>query len=244
MRIALVSDVHANLAAFEAVIAAVERDGRIDQMWCLGDLVGYGPDPGACIRLLNEYPHLCVAGNHDKAAAGLISIDEFNLDAAWAAMWTAGQLTEDERLYLAGIPEVVIEGDFTLVHGSLHEPLWEYLVSEPAAARHLALQSTLYSFIGHSHLQLAFLEQRRDSPKGFALEPGASITLGDARTIANPGSVGQPRDGDARAGYAILDTDSATISYHRVVYDIERTQRAMATAGLPRHLIDRLALGR
>jgi predicted phosphodiesterase len=244
MRIAVVSDIHSNLAAFEAVIGAVGHDGPVDQMWCLGDLVGYGPDPGACIRLLTEYPHLCVAGNHDRAAAGMISTDEFNPVAAEAVTWTAAQLTDEARRYLAVQPELVVEDNFTLVHGSLRQPLWEYLVSERAAADHLALQATPYCFIGHSHLQLAFVEQGAGLPQGFLMHPGASLTLGDARIIANPGSVGQPRDGDPRAGYAVLDTDSATIRFHRVAYDIERTQRAMAVAGLPPSLIQRLAVGR
>src|SRR5438094_2917175 len=156
--ILLVADVHANLVAFQCVLEDAGRGGAVDEIWCLGDLVGYGPDPGACIELLRAHPHLAVAGNHDRAAIGAITTDEFNQNAATAVSWTADQLLEEQRAFLSALPEVAVWDDFTLVHGSLREPLWEYLVSEPAAAAHFDLLETPYSFIGHSHFQLGFLE--------------------------------------------------------------------------------------
>src|SRR5262245_9050254 len=151
--ILIVSDIHANLAAFEAVIADAEGGAHVDEIWCLGDLVGYGPEPGGCIELLRRYEHACVAGNHDRAAIGAMEVDEFNAYAAAAVEWTARRLDDAGRAFLENLPEVLVLHNFTLVHGSLREPLWEYLVSEPAAGVQFALQSTTHSLIGHSHLQ-------------------------------------------------------------------------------------------
>jgi diadenosine tetraphosphatase ApaH/serine/threonine PP2A family protein phosphatase len=256
MRIAVVSDIHANLAAFEAVLAHAGMDGRIDAVWSLGDIVGYGPHPNECVAILREHEHRSVAGNHDLAAVGLIGTEDFNEDAAAAALWTAEQLTPQAKEYLTGLPKVLVEGDVTLVHGSLRFPEWEYLLSSEQALVQFELQTTPYSIVGHSHLQFVAAE-RTEGPDGPplarsslsppVLEPmadGESVELSNVRLILNPGSAGQPRDGDPRVGYALYDTDGRTMTWHRVAYDIAATQQAMEKARLPRWLIERLSYGR
>ncbi len=244
MRIAVVADVHSNLPAFETVLAHAAEEAPFDAIWSLGDLVGYGPEPGACIALLRRYPHVAVAGNHDRAAAGLMTTDEFNPVAAAAAQWTATVLTGAERAYLRGLPEVAVEGEFTLVHGSLRDPVWEYLLSPDAAAAHFALQATPYSFVGHSHLQFTFEERAGRPPEGLARLDLMTVDLDATRLIANPGGLGQPRDGDPRTAYILLDTESRSLTFHRIEYDIGRTQERMREAGLPVSLIERLSRGR
>lgn len=244
MRITLVSDVHANLPAFEAVLRHAEGSTPIDAVWSLGDLVGYGPHPNACVDLLRRYEHRAVAGNHDLAACGLMGTEEFNEAAATAAHWTAEQLSEDARAFLVALEKVECDRAFTLVHGSLRWPEWEYLLSSEQAQAHLELQQTPYGLVGHTHLPMVFREQHGVPPSMRAVADGEVIDLGDERLILNPGGVGQPRDGDPRAGYALYDTDAQTVSYHRVEYDIAATQQAMQTAGLPRWLSERLSHGR
>jgi predicted phosphodiesterase len=243
VRVVVVADIHANLEAFQSVLEDALGDGPIDAVWSLGDLVGYGPEPSACIRLLRSHPQVAVAGNHDLAATGAIGIDDFNPFAAEAARWTANALSEEEKTWLRGLPEVLVQEDFTLVHGSLRDPVWEYLVSPAAAEAHLALQRTPFSLVGHSHIPLCFKENGRwiDAQ---ALQDGATVDFGDSRLVLNPGSVGQPRDGDLRASYAILDTEARRWQLHRFPYNIAATQRKMMAAGLPEYLIERLARGR
>jgi predicted phosphodiesterase len=243
MRVAIVSDLHANLPAFEAVLDHAERGGRIDAVWCLGDIVGYGPHPNECIARLRGYEHRVVAGNHDLAACGRMGTEEFNAAAATAAQWTAGQLSDASRGYLEGLPLVLTEGDFTLVHGSLRWPEWEYLLSSEQAQAHLELQETPYGLVGHSHLPF-ICEEVEAPPRLRPMADSERVELGERRMILNPGGVGQPRDGDPRAPYALFDSDARSVTYHRVEYDIEATQRDMETAHLPRWLIDRLAEGR
>jgi predicted phosphodiesterase len=253
MRIAIVSDIHANLPAFEAVLAHAESGGRIDAIWALGDIVGYGPHPNECIALLRSYEQRAVAGNHDLAAAGLMGTEEFNEDAAAAAIWTGEQLTPASKTYLTGLPKVLVESDFTLVHGSLRFPEWEYLLSTEQALVQFELQTTPYSIVGHSHLAFVCME-RGEGPEGpsastapsalNAVEDGQAVALSQYRSILNPGSAGQPRDGDPRVGYALYDANSATVTWHRVTYDIEATQKSMEQARLPRWLIERLSYGR
>ena len=247
MRIAIVADIHSNLEAFEAVLAHAAARGPIDRVWCLGDVVGYAADPAACIALLRRYPHTAVAGNHDLAAVGELGTADFNVIAARAAAWTVDQLSKEDREYLSLLPFVVVEGDFTLVHGSLRSPEWEYLLSSRAAAEHLALQETPYGLVGHSHVPFAAFERESaigGPPAITPLEDGGVVKLGDVRLVANPGGVGQPRDGDRRASYAVYDSDARTITLHRVEYDIEKAQRKILEAGLPIYLAERLALGR
>ena len=243
MRVVIVADIHSNLEAFEAVLAHA-GSGPVDRLWCLGDVVGYAADPGACIALLRRYPHTAVVGNHDLAAIGELDTGDFNSVAARAAAWTGDHLSADERRYLSSLPLVVVEDDFTLAHGSLRQPVWEYLLSSDAAAEHLRLQETPYSLVGHSHVPFVVADNE-GSPLALApLADGDVVRLGEDRLIVNPGGVGQPRDGDPRASYAVYDTKARTITLHRVEYDLEKAQRKIREAGLPPYLAERLAYGR
>jgi diadenosine tetraphosphatase ApaH/serine/threonine PP2A family protein phosphatase len=243
VRILIAADIHANLEAFQAVLRHVERSGPIDRLWCPGDIVGYGPDPNACIALVRQYPHLAVAGNHDFAAAGKIATPDFNPAAAEAAAWTAARLTYEERKYLEQLPEIAYEDDFTLVHGSLRAPIWEYVLTMPAMEAHFRLMETPFSVIGHSHV--AFLAEEGNDGKVWmsAWQDGETVDLPASRLIISPGGVGQPRDGDPRAAYAAYDSDARTLTLHRVEYDIPTTQAKIRAAGLPASLADRLSFG-
>jgi diadenosine tetraphosphatase ApaH/serine/threonine PP2A family protein phosphatase len=240
MRAAIVSDVHSNLAALRAVLG---HSGAIDAVWCLGDIVGYGPQPNECIALLREHAGFAVSGNHDLAASGGMGVEEFNDAAAAAALWTADQLSHESLTYLRELPPVVTDGDFTMVHGSLRWPVWEYLLSSEQAQAQFELQSTPYSLVGHSHLPFVFREDPSLPPAMARKASGDRTPLDSNRLIINPGSVGQPRDGDARAGYALYDSASGAVTHHRVEYDVEATQAAMRAASLPVWLIERLSHG-
>lgn len=242
MRYAILGDIHSNLVAFQAVINDLEKRGGFDKIWCLGDLVGYGPEPHACIELLRQYDQLCVAGNHDWAAIDNIDTLDFNEDAALANQWTAQQLTEDDKNYLKSLPLIICEGNFTMVHGSPREPIWEYLVSTRAAQDNLKFFNTQFCLAGHSHIPLLF-EYYDNSANLHKLEDGGSLTLGTNRLIINPGSVGQPRDNDPRASYALYNSDTGIISHHRIEYNIEATQEKMLKEKLPEFLIHRLSYG-
>jgi predicted phosphodiesterase len=247
MRIAVVSDVHANLAALEAVLAHAEQERALDEVWALGDLVGYGPRPSECIALLRAQKLLAVPGNHDLAAVGVIDTSAFNPAAAQANRWNAAQLTDDDRAFLRGLERTAVRAPFSLAHGSMHDPVWEYVITTLAALHQFAAMTTPYGFVGHTHMPLVIVESREDQATlGPVTEPrdGDLQRLGENRLVLNPGSVGQPRDGDSRAAYAILDSEALTVRFHRVEYAIERTQREMADAGLPKPLIARLARGR
>lgn len=241
MRYLIVADVHANLEAFTAVLDAAKSGGDIAAVWCLGDMVGYGPDPGACLALLRGYANTAVAGNHDLAAINKMDTSEFNEVAAAAVEWTAQKLTPDDRHFLETLPLKALAGDFTLVHGSPRDPAREYIVSVWDAAANLEYFDTRYCLVGHSHVPFLF-ELRKDTPLLGALPPG--LHLGDSRLIINPGGVGQPRDGDPRASFAIFDSNTNTIEHHRVPYDIATTQRKMLRAGLPQSLAIRLSYGK
>ncbi len=248
MRVLVVSDVHANLAALEAVLTDARAGGAFDAVWSLGDCVGYGPQPGECLALLSDEGAAAVAGNHERAATGAISVDDFNPDARTAALWTAERLAADEKASLDAMPETRVEAEhFTLVHGTLRWPVWEYLYSAEAGAAHLALQETPFGFCGHTHVP-AIASLDGDAPGGCDLRrlaEGERVTLDPAqKVVMNPGSVGQPRDGDARASYAIYDSATQSVTLHRVEYEIASTQRLMEEAGLPRWLIERLSEGR
>jgi diadenosine tetraphosphatase ApaH/serine/threonine PP2A family protein phosphatase len=204
--------------------------------------VGYGPEPHACIELLQQYNHICVAGNHDWAAIGMIDILDFNEDAALANQWTTQQLTEKDKEYLKSLPQVISEHDFSLVHGSPREPLWEYLFSTRAAEENLELFTTRFCLVGHSHIPLIF-EQLPEGMKLTKLDANAIISLKENRLIINPGSVGQPRDHDPRASYVIYDSCTEILCHHRVEYDIKATQEKMLQEKLPEFLILRLNHG-
>ena len=234
------ADVHANLAAFQAVLSDIEKRGGADEIWCLGDIVGYGPDPSECIALLRQLPHLCVAGNHDWAAIGKVDISDFNPDAAQACRWTATQLTPEDARYLESLPLTLRRNDFTIVHGSPREPIWEYVVSTQSAKANFGYFETRFCLVGHSHVPLVF---ESTGPTCLLEELPSELKLGGNRLIINPGGVGQPRDGDPRAAYAIYDEGNKTIYHYRVPYDIEATQEKMVKRGLPSFLVVRLSYG-
>ena len=241
MRIAVISDIHSNLGALEAVLGAV---GAVDALWHLGDTVGYGPQPQAVVDRLRAAGAIGVRGNHDDAGGGGTCIEFFNPDGFRAMEWTRTQIDESTRLYLAGLPERrVPEGSgFTLAHGSPSDPIWEYLDSPEVAQANLAAFATPYCLVGHTHVPLVFRESRGQM-KAMRVDQGR-LALDGRRMILNPGSVGQPRDGDPRSSYMLIDTDAAEATWHRVEYDIGATQAAIVAAGLPPHLARRLSFGR
>jgi len=242
MRLAILADIHSNLTAFEAVLGDAKNRGGFDKIWCLGDMVGYGPEPNQCIKRLREFQHVCIAGNHDWAAIGKMDTSEFNPVAAVAAHWTAEQLTAESKDYLLGLPLILHEDGFTLAHGSPREPIWEYLLSARAAKENFAYFETTYCLVGHSHIPLIF-ELVEDDAVYLELRE-TEFKLSEKRMIVNPGSVGQPRDADPRASYAIYDTEAQAVAHYRVEYDITVTQKKMAEYGLPEPLIRRLSFGR
>jgi diadenosine tetraphosphatase ApaH/serine/threonine PP2A family protein phosphatase len=242
MRYAIIADVHANLTAFAAVLKDIEQRGGMDEIWCLGDTVGYGPDPHECIALLRQQRHVCVGGNHDWGAIGKVDIADFNPDAAAACRWTAQQLSPEDVRYLENLPLTLERDDFTLVHGSPREPIWEYLTSTSIAIQNFNFFQSPYCLVGHSHVPLVFRDE--DGACSFnKWTTNIGLALGQNRLIINPGGVGQPRDGDPRASYAIYDTENRQIRLYRVPYDIETTQHKMMEGGLPIRLVVRLKYG-
>lgn len=240
MRYALLADIHGNLAAFEAVLQDIAEKGGVEELWCLGDIVGYGPDPSACIALLCKYPHLCVAGNHDWAAIGKVDISDFNPDAAAACRWTGEQLSAADVKYLESLPLTLTRDDFTIAHGSPRQPIWEYVLSIQSADHNFRFFETRYCLIGHSHVPLAFEHVGKTC---VLRELPAALRLGGNRLIINPGGVGQPRDGDPRASYAIYDERDKVIYHYRTPYDIADTQERMVRNGLSNFLVMRLSHG-
>ena len=243
MRYAIIADIHANLAAFTAVLADIEKRGGVTEFWSLGDVVGYGPDPHECLELLRKQHHVCVAGNHDWAAIGKLGLSEFNPDAAAACRWTTEQLSQDDVAYLESLALVMEKDDFTLVHGSPREPIWEYLLSVSSARENFAYFKSAYCLVGHSHLPLLFQQTEAGESAFHHFRDYVGLTLGKSRLIINPGSVGQPRDGDPRASYAILDSETRLLRLYRVNYDIGLTQVRMVKHDLPVRLISRLSQG-
>ncbi len=227
MRYLIVSDIHANLQAFDAVL---KNAGQFDQIWCLGDVVGYGPNPNECIDRLRQFEHVCVAGNHDYAALGKLNLEDFNTDAQTSTVWTRDQLTPSSKEYLQNLPDRVVEAGYTLVHGSPREPIWEYIMFPSIAKPQFALFDTNVCFVGHTHAPVVFIysseeDGRPEVCEATVLPVGEGFTIGQEREIINPGSVGQPRDGDPRAAYAILDSDSAQLEHFRIaVLDYRRAE--------------------
>ncbi len=245
MRYLIISDIHANLTAFESVLRDAGTLGRdYDFVWCLGDIVGYGPDPNECIELLRSMPHLCLAGNDDWAALGRLDIRTFNIDARKAATWTQNELTPENRAYLEALPVTFVLGEFTLAHGSPREPVWEYILDPLIAALNLPHYQTPYCLVGHTHTPITYRAiNDRGECEPVAPTYSEPVLLDGTRQIINPGSVGQPRDSDSRAAYAILDTESMTWEFRRVTYDIEAVQARMSQADMPERLVMRLAHG-
>jgi diadenosine tetraphosphatase ApaH/serine/threonine PP2A family protein phosphatase len=220
----------------------IERRGGVDEVWCLGDIVGYGPDAHECLAMVRKAQAVAVAGNHDLAAVDRASLASFSPDAAAAIRWTSAQLKAEERSYLAGLPLTLTRDSFTLAHGSPREPVWEYVVSTGNARENFASFSTPFCLVGHSHLPLLF-KQEGSEARALALRETSGRPLMDGRFIINPGSAGQPRDGDPRASYAIYDSELGLLRLHRVPYDIESVQARFAAAGLPPRLAARLGGG-
>jgi len=243
MRYAILGDIHSNLVAFEAVLEDIEVRGGVSEIWCLGDVVGYGPEPHACIELLRRYNHVCVAGNHDWAAIGKIDISDFNPDAAEACRWTAQQLTAEDIIYLQNLPLSLKQGDFVLVHGSPRHPIWEYILSVDDARDNFNYFDTKFCLVGHSHVPLMFWCDNTGACLGARLPQEIRLGSQGFRLIINPGGVGQPRDGDPRASYAIYDGDAQIMYHYRVSYDINATQKKMRERNLPPPLIFRLSYG-
>jgi predicted phosphodiesterase len=262
MRIGIISDIHGNYVALRTVM---EHMGSVDALWCLGDLVGYGPQPNECISAVTEHPHLCVPGNHDWGMLGRLDKAAFNRDARAILEWTAKVLTPENLQYIEDLPVqlTALSSSFTLVHASPRDPMWEYLLDLFDAAECFPLYDSRYCFVGHTHVPLIFREVG-GVVKAIVPEPGEVIKVSirpyksdedpqstRPRMIINPGSVGQPRDGDPRAAYMLLDipedaasgVGSATITAIRVEYPVEETQTLMQTLGFPPRLISRIQLG-
>lgn len=289
MRVLVISDIHANLVALETVLA--DADGRYDAIWCLGDLVGYGPRPNECIQIVRERAAVCVIGNHDWAALARpgVNVDDFNPHARQAVLWTQEQLTDASRTFLDSLadkPQRPVAGEsLLLTHASPREPVWEYILTPSIALQNFAAFDEQLCLVGHTHKPAIFQWKLQPEPQPVAVgapedgrpdadapppddapsvtspagaarrsasvaylqpQPGVTVNLRPSaaqRLIVNPGSVGQPRDNDARAAYAILDLEHHTWRAERVAYPVELTQTQMRAANLPRRLIDRLSFG-
>jgi predicted phosphodiesterase len=239
MRVAVLSDIHSNLVALDAVLGSL---GSVDAVWHLGDVVGYGPEPDGVVERLKSAKASGVRGNHDAAALGGREIDWFNPDARAAMEWTRSTIRPTTRAWLEALPDVHVDGLFTLVHGSPRDPMWEYVTSVPVARANLAVLGTRFGLHGHTHVPVVF---RQDGPDIETVSPtaGATVSLDDRPALINPGSVGQPRDGDPSASYLVLDTAAATCSWARIAYDIGAVQKAMSALRLPPRLVERLSFG-
>ncbi len=243
MRVAIISDIHANRHAFEAVLDDI-AESSVEEVWCLGDLVGYGGEPDACVSLAREHATVCLAGNHDLAVTGDVSLEDFSRTAAAAVRWTRGAISDKTREFLGGLRPAGERYAVGLYHASPREPVWEYVLAAGLAERCLDTQTHRMCLIGHSHVALSFERQVGASVTGAWRGEGSEVGLGDSEWLLNPGSVGQPRDGDPRAACAIYDSEAGVVDYRRIVYDVEGAQRKIREAGLPPILADRLSVGR
>jgi diadenosine tetraphosphatase ApaH/serine/threonine PP2A family protein phosphatase len=239
VRVAVVSDIHANLVALDAVIDAV---GTVDGVWHLGDVVGYGPDPDGVVARLGAIGAVGVSGNHDLAALGGREIEWFNPEAKAAMEWTRGRITEATKAWLTGLPKTHTDGQLTLVHGSPRDPTWEYITSIPVARANLTALATTVGLHGHTHLPMAWAD-RDGRIEAISPGPGSTFRLDGTPALLNPGSVGQPRDGDPTASWLEVDTDAGIATWRRVAYDVEAVRTAMLDAGLPGRLAERLRVG-
>jgi len=255
VRLAIVSDIHANLPALEVVLADAQRVG-VDQLWCLGDVVGYGAHPDECASLIAERSALCLVGNHDLAVLGELDDSAFSPAAAAAVRWTRETARPETIEFLRGLEPAEESREVALYHASPRDPIWEYVLWPDQAAECIAVQAARVSLVGHSHVALFFVMAQdgdrrppgqtielEDVAKGAQAVAGTRLDLSEGRWLINPGSVGQPRDGDPRAAWMELDTDAWEATYHRVAYEIDRAADAIAANELPEHLAKRLYVG-
>ena len=244
MRVGIITDVHGNLVALETVLADM---GEVDAIWCLGDIVGYGPWPNECIKLVRERASQIIAGNHDLATIGspLVELDDFNADAAAMTKWTASQLSPESSAFLEDLAPIQDVGDVTLAHGSPRRPVWEYLLSSAAAAESFEYFRGKLCLVGHTHIPSLFVSRIDGEVSADYMQADTTFESGELRCIANPGSVGQPRDHDPRAAYLVVDQNGggATLTWRRVPYYIPAVQAEMRKVGLPQFFIERLELG-
>ena len=242
MRIALLSDVHGNLPAFEAVLDDIDTE-TVEEIWCLGDLVGYGAQPDGCVQLARDRCNLSLAGNHDLVVTGDIPIEDFSAGAAAAARWTQETIGADALAYLRSLQPADPSREPALYHASPRDPVWEYVLSTWQADECMALMEARIGAIGHSHVALWFQRDGEGQVTGATAEAGLELDLSNGRWLLNPGGVGQPRDGDPRAAWLLLDTSTWRATWRRVEYPIDLAARAIEEAGLPRMLAERLYSG-
>lgn len=240
---ALISDVHGNLPALRSVLEDVREQG-VDEIWCLGDLIGYGAQPDECVALARESCDVCLIGNHDLVVIGKLDISDFSLNAALAARWTDEHISEETRAFLAGLePAATLSPQIGLWHASPRDPVWEYVLSAGLAEACMDEMGTRIGVVGHSHVALRFGRADGGPTTGALAPDGTVLDLSEGEWIVNPGSVGQPRDGDNRAAWLLLDTEAWTASWRRVAYPIDEAAEAIRAAGLPTDLADRLYYG-
>jgi len=245
VRVAAIADIHANLPALEAVFEAIEAAGA-EEVWCLGDVVGYGAEPDACADLIRERCAVCLAGNHDLAVLGELRISAFSEAAAAGVEWTRENVEERTLEFLGDLEPAGRREEVALSHGSPRDPVWEYVLSVEQAEACFEVQPERVGLIGHSHVSLFFSQGARNEPgevRGARMSDGALLEIEQGAWLLNPGSVGQPRDGDPRAAWLELDTEAQTARFHRVSYEIDRAAAAISAAGLPGRLADRLQVG-
>ena len=243
MRVAIVSDIHGNRHAFEAVLEAVDAAG-IEEMWCLGDLVGYGAEPDACVALAERHCAVCLCGNHDLGVVGSLSLEDFSRGARIAAEWTRDTISEASRDFLLALHPSAEARGYGLFHASPRDPVWEYVLSPEAADACLDEAQERVSLIGHSHQALAFHRAGGEPVQGYRRRADTRAELSGGEWLLNPGSVGQPRDGDPRAAWLELDAQAWSAHWRRTVYDVEGAAAAILAAGLPDGLAARLHTGR
>lgn len=241
MRALIITDIHGNLPALEAVL---EDAGEVDAVWCLGDVVGYGPYPNECVQLVRSQANLvCLLGNHDAASVGMLDVDTFNPEAYMSVIWTQTVLSAENQVYLRQRPLTQVMDKVTLVHGSPRHPIYEYMLDTRAATENFEHFENEYCFVGHTHLPVMFTMNSGDYMARFTVPAVDEATELKPRAIINPGSVGQPRDRDPRAAYAIFDAEADTWHARRVAYDIDAIQQQMQEHKLPQRHIDRLSSG-
>jgi predicted phosphodiesterase len=241
-RVALLSDVHGNLPAFETVIADI-RSAGVDAIWNLGDLVGYGAQPDECVALAQETCDLCLIGNHDLVVIDKLKVDDFSANAATAALWTREHIKPETRDFLMKLSPKDESREMKLYHASPRDPIWEYVLSVGLADACLDAMPGRLAAVGHSHVALWFWRNEGGRTIGEQAGAGMEIDLSKGEWLLNPGGVGQPRDGDPRAAWVLLDFEHMTAKWNRVEYPIDRAAKAIEDAGLPRSLADRLYFG-